>query len=575
VQSAGRIKKRIDFIGELLPDFRAIGMRVGIDVLCTLGHHEEHIDRTIDEFDFYEDENGIKNLGRLCSSSKKTKEYVQEIYSYAASVHPDTIHIDDDLHYVVDCRCKRCEEIFNKKYSSDENKRRIFTEERLCDIFKIIENAVHSVDSKIIIGWMTCRFGGDETDYSTYAEAIRGSANEIIWRPGGGVYSDNGLTQLIKKAHSIGRQVAALPSFVKERYSEIENFPYFPLDKSTDYMKCEVLTYISAGCNSTAFNVFSMYSGNFDEYVPVLEETDSITAIADTYVKLLGDKKIRGIGKIFSKDISADAAEYGDDIYSIGLPPAYSDEESLFYIITGKSVKSIDRKTLLCALKRGVMLDGEALEYINSLGLSEYTGFSSSPTESGEFLIEKSLKHDLNATENELRDVHTSFGWIGDMPKVYRIQKNAENAEYLTSLINYDNENCGFASGIFENSLGGRIYVSGYVPFNWNGSKGRTIGLKRICKYLSRDRIPAYVASFHKIALWSRDDCISLLNLASGTSRKVKIAVLTDKSTLALYRQINGTVKEERATLVNVEGKYKIFEINDLSYQETLLCKIQ
>ena len=574
VQTADKVKKRLDFIGELFPDFRALGMKVGIDILCTLGHHEEHISKFADIFDFYEDEWGIKNFGRLCSSSEKTKEYIRDIYTYAASLHPDTIHIDDDLHYVVDCRCKNCERIFKEKYNLNDSNRRVYTKERLCNIFKIIEDSVHSVSPNTVLGWMTCHFGTDETDYSEYAEILKGDAKEILWRPGGGVYSDNGMEQLINKAHSIGRQVATLPSFVKKRYSEIENFPYFPLDKNMDYMKCEVLTYISAGCNSTAFNVFSMYSGRFDEYMPALNEINNISSIANLYVDMLGDTKARGIGKIFSSCVTSTSVTKGDDIYSIGIPPSYSDDDSLCYIITGDLVQGLGRGELLRALKCGAMLDAEALDYINGFGLGEYTGFCSTPVENDKFLIEKSTNHELNEKENELRDVHTSFIHLGHTPKVHRIQKTDDTAKYLTSLIDYDGEECGFASGIFENSLGGRIYVSGYSPFNRIGSKGRTEGLKRICKYITKDTLPAYISSFHKIALWSRGDCIVILNLASGVTRNVEIAVLTDKSELTVYRESEDNITNEKIHSVKTDGKYKIFLINYLGSQESVLCKI-
>ena len=233
------MKYRMRYVGDLLQKFKPLGVKLGIDVLCTLGHHEEYTDSKLCGFDFSKAANGYVSKGRLCSSSEKTMEYIKQVYALAAELGPDTIHIDDDLHYVVDCRCENCEAKFRAEYTDTEENRIEYTRKRLCNIFRVIEQTVHSINPKIDLGFMTCHFGEDGTDYTDYANALKGEKAEVVWRPGGGVYNDESVAALMNKAHSIGRQTAALPEYVTEVYSEIENFPYLPLKKTPSFMELE------------------------------------------------------------------------------------------------------------------------------------------------------------------------------------------------------------------------------------------------------------------------------------------------------------------------------------------------
>ncbi|HSL03157.1 MAG TPA: hypothetical protein VK901_06420, partial [Nitrospiraceae bacterium] len=58
---------------------------------------------------------------------------------------------------------------------------------------------------------------------------------------------------------------------------------------------------------------------------------------------------------------------------------------------------------------------------------------------------------------------------------------------------------------IYENKLGGRVCVSGYYPWDHLHSLSKTSQMKAVMRWLSRDRLPAYVASYHKVNLWARE----------------------------------------------------------------------
>jgi len=58
---------------------------------------------------------------------------------------------------------------------------------------------------------------------------------------------------------------------------------------------------------------------------------------------------------------------------------------------------------------------------------------------------------------------------------------------------------------VFANRAGGRIAVCGYFPWSFLHSLSKSAQMKSVLRWLSRDRLPGYVASFHKMHLWVRE----------------------------------------------------------------------
>ena len=410
---------------------------------------------------------------------------------------------------------------------------------------------------------MTCFYGTDGVDYAPYVEALRGkSKGEVFWRPGGGVYSDERISLVAAKAHSIARQNSALPDIVVDRYAEIENFPYVPLRKCPDFTRFESLAYLAAGCTGVAYNVMGT-AGRFEEYTPFLDSIDESAAFASAIVEYGGCAPSRGIGKVLPDFPDQKDVAEGDEIYQVGLPPSYTAEQSVCHILPGKIARRLTEEHLLEILSGGVMMDGEALGILNDRRLGKYTGFESSLMP-GDFL-EQTLSHPLVPRKGAFRDIHPVFRW---MSPIFRISKTAEQAEYVTRLLNYGGCEAGMASGVFTNELGGRIYVSGFAPFDWVGSQDRQELLTRVFRFLSRDRLPAYIVSCHRIILWCRGNCQFLVNLTAGTAYNIQVAVQTTSNNLILILKEGRQTSRKTLTAIGQDGPYRIFSIPQLAYQE-------
>ena len=79
-------------------------------------------------------------------------------------------------------------------------------------------------------------------------------------------------------------------------------------------------------------------------------------------------------------------------------------------------------------------------------------------------------------------------------------------AQTLARLVDYvGQEKAASSMAVFENRLGGRIAVCRLLPWTFLHSLSKSAQMKSVMRWLSHDRLPAYVASFHKVNLWARE----------------------------------------------------------------------
>jgi len=94
--------------------------------------------------------------------------------------------------------------------------------------------------------------------------------------------------------------------------------------------------------------------------------------------------------------------------------------------------------------------------------------------------------------------------------------------------------------GIFENQLEGRICVEGYYPWTFLENLSKSSQIKAVFRWLSKDTLPGYIASFHKINLWIREPQNGKISLAFTNSsfdpaKNVVLMLRTEKKAIKLY----------------------------------------
>ncbi|MGV8139668.1 MAG: hypothetical protein AB2L20_31175 [Mangrovibacterium sp.] len=593
-------KERTAILKERIEEARKRGYKAGINILTTIGHHNENLDNSLKgNYTLMTNIDGAVCNGSFCPNDEHMREYIRNIYQLTTRANPDYIWIDDDVrfgHMPIGngCFCDNCLKIFEKetgiKYTRESLKNAFNegqTEEKLkfrkawlqhnrntiSSLFELIEKTVHEINPTMPLGFMTGDRFFEGYNFDNWSKILSGPSHvPVYWRPGGGYYQDINTNELAGKSHDIGRQVSVLPDEMVSIQSEIENFPYQRLKKAANIVALEACSHIAAGCTGAAFNVLSFYDEPLDEYEPLIARLHKIRPFFDLMAKSLGRSAITGIHTFWNKNsfITGNLANgnwlnsgnpvVGHDIYNIGLPACYSNEHSKVTIIGKDNIFVLSKKEIKKMLSGGVYMDAETLQQLNDMGFGDLTGFEVEKKENAD-RIEKFTNHPLNVNfEGRERDNRQSF-WKSS---AYTLKRTDEKAQILAKLIDYTGKevsNC--TMGIFENKLGGRICVTGYYPWNFIENLSKSSQIKAIFRWLSKDSLPGYIASFHKVNLWIREPqngktALAFTNSSFDSAVNLILKLKTNRQAITLYDM---NCEETTIRSSGVDGPYQQFII--------------
>ncbi|MCP4642637.1 MAG: hypothetical protein GY851_19485 [bacterium] len=580
---------------------REKGYRSGLNILATIGHHDEDLPNSLSaDFTRATDLQGRVCQGSFCPNDPRHREYTVRIYELLVSAGPDYIWVDDDVrlygHMPIGetCFCDTCLGLISKRTGVEytrESLRAALAEgsfdqkaavrravlqdnrETLSRLFALIERTVHALAPDMPLGFMTGDRFYEGYDFDTWAAVLAGpEGREVLWRPGGGTYRDERLDDIAGKAHDIGRQTSILPKDMQVIQSELESFPYQRLKKSAHATGLEAAAYIASGCTGTAFNVLSMYDEPLDEYEPLVTHLGATRPFLDILARTFRRGDRLGIHTGWNKDSliannpdgdwlawgGAPSVRHAYEIWSTGLPAAYGASGACVTALSGDGVLALSEDEIRAALAGGVYLDGPALTRLNELGYGDLTGYTVKDVRHID-CIEEMLDHSLNgAFTGRRRNGRQSF-W---KCPCHCLEPTKEGTATLSRVVDYTyNETHPCCVGVFENSLGGRVCVSGYYPWEQLQNLSKSAQLKGIMRWLSKDTMPAYVESFHRANLWvtrSDEDAygIGLINAYLDPAEDLTILVRTNRSEMRVTDMACG---ETSVTAAGQEGPYKRF----------------
>ena len=596
------IKRRCDILVQRIAQAKALGYRSGINVLSTMGHHEENLPNSLSgNYTPVTDIGGGVCRGSFCPNDPNLQQYVRQIYQYVAAANPDYIWIDDDVRLMghmplgLTCFCDHCLAIFEKESGTNYTRASlraaltagspkestalrkawlVHNRATITRLLTLIEQTVHAAKPGMPLGFMTGDRFFEGYDFDRWAEALAGAnQSPVYWRPGGGFYEDSTPSGMVGKSHDIGRQVSLLPPSVRSIQSEIENFPYQRLKKAAHITAVEAASHIGAGCSGAAFNVLSGNDEPLDEFEPLVARLLQTRAFYDLMARHLGRAQPIGIYTAWNKDQAA-AGDFinhpgwamshlgqGSQILETGLPAAYRAQAAAVTLLFVQSVAAMSPEEIRKALAGGVYTDVETLNLLNQLGFQELTGMAAEQPRPVD-CIEEFTAHPLNEPfVKRQRDCRQSFyrvsGYVG-----YVLQKHDPKVETLARLVDYSGKELSSCSmAVYENKLGGRICVSGYYPWDHLHSLSKSAQMKAVMRWLSRDRLPAYVASYHKVNLWAREPnrgrtAIALLNASFDTADGLDLAVATSAEEARVFDM---QAKERVIRASNTTGPYRRF----------------
>ncbi|HTN08811.1 hypothetical protein [Agriterribacter sp.] len=592
-------ESRIKTIKDRMALARKRGYRTGVNILTTIGHHNEDLPHSLKgDYTNMTGINGNISQGAFCPNDAKMQEYISAIYKITADSDPDYIWIDDDVrmgHMEIGygCFCDNCLKIFKDESGIQYTRESIlkaFNEGLVKDklkvrnewlqhnrntisrLFKLIEKTVHEVNPNISLGFMTGDRFFEGYDFSNWAKILSGPNNTaVMWRPGGGFYQDNVTGELSGKSHDIGRQVSQLPDEVENIQSEIENFTYQRLKKAANIVVLEAASHIAAGSRGAAFNVLSFYDEPLTEYEPLLKKLQDARPFFDLMVNKFGRAKVQGVSALWNKDsYSSENMDGGNwlsggnpaiepEMYDIGIPASYAEDSARVILLNGSNVLTYSKKQLEEILSGSVYMSAEVLQLLNNMGLSHLTGFTVKNSKAVD-CIEQFSDHFLNGSfAGSKRDNRQSFY----KSLAYSLEKTDAKAEVLSYLTNYSDEDLGITMGVFENEKGGRICVSGYYPWSFMSNLSKSNQIKSVMRWLSKDTLPSYIKSFHKTNLWHRDLeggnlALAITNASFDEAGDIEVMIRTNKK---LIRVFDMKCKETVIPSSGTDGPYQKFII--------------
>jgi hypothetical protein len=237
---------------------------------------------------------------------------------------------------------------------------------------------------------------------------------------------------------------------------------------------------------------------------------------------------------------------------------------------SGDQPLALSADEIAAVLRQGVYLDGPALARLNELGFGALTGFEIVEVRH-EDCIEELTDHSLNgAFAGRRRNGRQSF-W---KCPCYFFRPTAEGAQAVSRCVDYTyRETAACCAGVFENPEGGRVCVAGYYPYEQLQNLSKSSQLKALLRWLSHDTLPAYVASFHRINLWTRqvaDDhvAIALLNGSMDPVQDLELMIRTDAPALTVTDM---RCNKHEVTFAETDGSYGRFVVPAVGPWEMVL----
>jgi hypothetical protein len=606
------LERRTQALRAVLPRFRALGLDAGVNHLATLGHADEDVERALREpWQRFTGPDGLTAQACYCASDPHVMAYVGRCYELLAATDPDFLWVDDDLRLEsrgpvrFGCFCSACLSAFGERTSRPWTRAELVAalnaapfDERLAwrrhwvahnrsyvaGVLRTVRAAVDRVNPRLPLGYMSAELTYSGYGWTEWPAALAGPSQlPVKWRPGGGFYTDETPTALLGKAHSVGRQLGGLPASVADRPYEHENYPYQPLKKSVTLATAEVAAALGAGCTGAALNCLGLGSDPFQEFRPYFDAMQAQRSFFDQLVAAFANSRCEGVWPALSEDHFATvnaanswfaAPAFGRELHvfnelaELGLPMAYHPAGARLTVLAGDAVHQFSEATLEGWLKGGVLLDGPALQALQGLGLRELIGFrlrGIRPAEGLELF-----------TDHPLNDGHV--GWQRDCrsfitPETTWLIEPAESgAQVLAEVVDLGGQRFGPTAGVFENPAGGRAAVAGYYPWRQLQSLAKTRQVRALCRWLSRDTLPAWIESHARVAVWCRrtpagDRALLLLN--ASVDPAVDLTVLVrDAPRLRVIRADGQTT---RLSPQSVDAPYRRFTIPRLGPWEPVL----
>ena len=384
---------------------KAQGREVQICVSSTVGHMDDWT--TDNDMPKMVGSDGKVAMAMACPRSAAFAEYLRGLFRRYAELGPTVVWIDDDFRIVhhppVDfaCFCDSCVSRFCEEHGVSLGRKdlkaailadsvvggvrvraawRKYSQGALNDLSGIIADAVHSVDDKIVIGFMCCNPEGlayAPFDFKSMIARARNRDGVVWFRHGSGTYDDfTPYTEgnVVSKNIAIGRNCAQTEGPGVVNLTEEVTSPYNRRTKSLRMTFLEAALNVGfAGADGVTYDAIKP---NLDEQLrddAIVADIHRRRGELDRMRALIEGKRQIGVYPFYDPDIwlangkakslwemkVLGAKEWKPLVY-IGVPFTFREKDASLLLLSGASARAVPKDKLAAWRKRGVVADGAA-----------------------------------------------------------------------------------------------------------------------------------------------------------------------------------------------------------------------
>ena len=399
--------------------YRDAGVRVSLQISNTIGHGEYMKSRDNSAVDAYGFEkiqgpDGIVSDYSFCWRGKHFTDYCIKSIEVYMPLRPDTVWIDDDLrvlnHAPVQhgCFCEECLKEFNRQYGFDYTREELvweinygdvsvrkkyvdFTRQGMYDFTYRLAKAIQKASPHTQLALQYAREGlYTGMDYNYIFRAMYdASSKNVKSRPGGGVYDDKTPMRLLDKMYWIGYSNSALPDYVTDNYPEIENTPDVAFGKSIYGTIKESTLDLAYGCNGLTYAVFMTPYEKMDFHQKMLRAFCEYKSYWQKLIAHNCDTKNGGAliyepPKAYLRRLKDGDEEFAwenafeggsyvrtpQPLMKVGLPLTFDKAGASVFMVSAKTVDSMQNEDIEALLCRPVLIDGPGFKKILDRGFS-------------------------------------------------------------------------------------------------------------------------------------------------------------------------------------------------------------
>lgn len=590
-------------LAKRIADLRARGYKnVGLNMLSTIGHGDQPF-APMTDMPGMVGHDGYTSICCPCPTSDEFKAYTVRRYKQFSELKPDFMWVDDDNRFyhtgaLYPCFCDRCIRIYNERYGHDFGSREElvaaievpenipvrrdwiqFVEDRICDTFALVAKTVHSVDPNIETGYMSTGMldGSFQTyngqafhHYLTALEAKKG-------RPGTTIFNDRCPMDLMVKPMVMAFQSEDYPEQIRDIVYEHENYPYPTYHKAHVWETAECTLALANGANGVYANTMddrSIYC--LDESRPFFNIIRRKRAMWDAMTKFSSESHAYGFYAAHNRNYDKRRPlKFGESFFTeyngwarknwtqesgnhdvrhaltlseIGLPMTMNTKYAIGAVLAGDLVDGFTDDELKEMFKGGVMLDGYALRALEARGLGELTGVKLVQFWNGPYHEHLNLKEDVNrgilCEFRDTRQYAQEFGGISGDITVEPLNDRVRVVSWLDGFVNGDEK--GICSTLYENELGGRVWVMGYSAFTMVDSFTRRRQVANIADWMSHGKLRAKLVT----------DCLAACYIREGEDNGCMVTIASLSMDGITNPQI-AVYGAKEATFLGDDGKFE------------------